>query len=281
MEIQIIADSCCDLTPTLRRVLRVRTASLTIRVDDGEFIDDENLDIPALMAAMKQSANAPTTACPAPEAYAAMMAQAPMTFVVTLSSRLSGSYNAACVGRDMALEANPSLKICVLDSESASAGETRIVMLLHDLIDAGLAFEEIEQRARAFIAPMRTRFVLEDLSHLVKNGRISKMAGFVGTVLNLRPLMADNGHGEIVCLEKIRGTANAMKKLVEHVAAETADAARASIVLVLSYCNCAPRALELQKNLLASCAALKDVIMVPTGGISTVYADDGGVVLAF
>lgn len=281
MEIQIIADSCCDLTPTLRRVLRVRTASLTIRVDDGEFIDDENLDIPALMAAMKQSANAPTTACPAPEAYAAMMAQAPMTFVVTLSSRLSGSYNAACVGRDMALEANSSLKICVLDSESASAGETRIVMLLRDLIDAGLAFEEIEQRARAFIAPMRTRFVLEDLSHLVKNGRISKMAGFMGTVLNLRPLMADNGHGEIVCLEKIRGTANAMKKLVEHVAAETADTARASIVLVLSYCNCAPRALELQKNLLASCAALKDVIMVPTGGISTVYADDGGVVLAF
>ena len=281
MEIQIIADSCCDLTPTLRRVLRVRTASLTIRVDDGDFIDDENLDIPPLMAAMKQSANAPTTACPAPEAYAAMMTQAPMTFVVTLSSRLSGSYNAACVGRDMALEANPSLKICVLDSESASAGETRIVMLLRDLIDAGLAFEEIEQRARAFIAPMRTRFVLEDLSHLVKNGRISKMAGFVGTVLNLRPLMADNGHGEIVCLEKIRGTANAMKKLVEHVAAETADAARASIVLVLSYCNCAPRALELQKNLLASCAALKDVIMVPTGGISTVYADDGGVVLAF
>ena len=275
MEIQIIADSCCELTPTLRM------ASLTIRVDDGEFIDDENLDIPALMDAMKQSANAPTTACPAPEAYAAMMAQAPMTFVVTLSSRLSGSYNAACVGRDMALEANPSLKICVLDSESASAGETRIVMLLRDLIDAGLAFEEIEQRARAFIAPMRTRFVLEDLSHLVKNGRISKMAGFMGTVLNLRPLMADNGHGEIVCLEKIRGTANAMKKLVEHVAAETADAARASIVLVLSYCNCAPRALELQKNLLASCAALKDVIMVPTGGISTVYADDGGVVLAF
>ena len=139
------------------------------------------------MAAMKQSANAPTTACPAPEAYAAMMAQAPMTFVVTLSSRLSGSYNAACVGRDMALEADPSLKICVLDSESASAGETRIVMLLRDLIDAGLAFEEIKQRARAFIAPMRTRFVLEDLSHLVKNGRISKMAGFVGTVLNCAP----------------------------------------------------------------------------------------------
>ena len=281
MEIQIIADSSCDLTPTLRRVLRVRTASLTIRVDDREFSDDESLDIPALMAAMKQSANAPATACPAPEVYAAMMAQAPMTFVVTLSSRLSGSYNAACVGRGMALEADPSLKICVLDSESASAGETRIVMLLRDLIDANLSFEEIEQRVRAFIAPMRTRFVLEDLSHLVKNGRISKMAGFVGTVLNLRPLMADNGHGEIVCLEKIRGTANAMKKLVEHVAAETADAARASLVLVLSYCNCAPRALELQRDLLASCAALKDVIMVPTGGISTVYADDGGVVLAF
>lgn len=281
MNMQIIADSCCDLTPALRRVLRVRTAPLTICVDGREFTDDEALDIDGLMAAMKQSANAPSTACPAPEAYAAMMAQAPITFVVTLSSRLSGSYNAACVGRDMALEKNPALKICVLDSESASAGETRIAMLLRDLIDAQLSFEEIERQARAFIGPMRTRFVLEDLSHLVKNGRISKMAGFVGTVLNLRPLMADNGHGEIICLEKIRGTANAMKKLVEHVAAQTAGEALASITLVLSYCNCAPRALQLQKDLLAACPALKDVIMVPTGGISTVYADDGGIVVAF
>ena len=72
----------------------------------------------------------------------------------------------------------PSLKICVLDSESASAGETRIVMLLRDLIDANLSFEEIESSARGrFIAPMRTRFVLEDLSHLAKNGRISKNGG--------------------------------------------------------------------------------------------------------
>ncbi len=281
MNIQIIADSCCDLTPTLRRVLRVNTAPLTISVDGREFIDDETLDTDELMAEMKQSANAPSTACPTPEAYAAMMAQAPMTFVVTLSSRLSGSYNAACVGRDMALEENPALKICVLDSESASAGETRIAMLLRDLIDAQLAFDEIEQQARTFIAHMRTRFVLEDLSHLVKNGRISRMAGFVGTVLNLRPLMADNGHGEITCLEKIRGTANAMARLVEHVADQTAGAAHGSLTLVLSYCNCAPRALELQKELLAVCPALKDVIVVPTGGISTVYADDGGIVVAF
>ncbi len=125
------------------------------------------------------------------------MAKQPESFVITLSSKLSGSYNAACVGRDIALEADPSLKIHVFDSESASAGETRIALFLRDLIDAGLPFEEIVEKATAFIATMKTHFVLEDLSHLVKNGRISRAAGLIGTVLNIRPIMGENGHGEL------------------------------------------------------------------------------------
>ena len=282
MKISIIGDSCTDLTPALARVLGVSIAPLKIKVGDAvQHVDDGSLDTVQLIREMKACRTSPTTACPSPDEYAARMRECEACFVITLSSKLSGSYNAACVARDMVLEDEPGKKIAVLDSESAAAGQTLIALTLRRLIDEELEFDEIERRIRAFIAPMRTRFVLEDLSNLIKNGRISKMAGFVGTMLNLRPLMADNGHGEITCLEKIRGTANAMHRLVERVAEETASYEPDSLTLVLSYCNCPERAAALKKDFLAKCRALREVVMVPTGGISTVYAFDGGVVIAF
>ena len=281
MNIQIIVDSCCDVTDALRNVLSLSLASLKITVGEHFYEDDGTIDTGVLVADMKACRTAPTTACPSPEEYAALMSQADASLVVTLSSKLSGSYNAACVGRDLALEKAPEKKIHVFDSESASAGETRIALLLRDMIDGGIGFEEIVEKATAFIANMKTHFVLEDLGNLVKNGRISRTAGFVGTMLNLRPIMGENGHGEIIPLEKVRGTANAMRRLVELVAEETDHLPAASKLLVLSHCNCQERAMQLKKAFLERCAVFKDVIVVPTGGLSTVYANDGGIVIAF
>lgn len=281
MNIQIIVDSCCDVTDALRNVLSLSLASLKITVGEHFYEDDGTIDTGVLVADMRACRTAPTTACPSPEEYAALMSQADASLVVTLSSKLSGSYNAACVGRDLALEKAPEKKIHVFDSESASAGETRIALLLRDMIDGGIGFEEIVEKATAFIANMKTHFVLEDLGNLVKNGRISRTAGFVGTMLNLRPIMGENGHGEIIPLEKVRGTANAMRRLVELVAEETDHLPAASKLLVLSHCNCQERAMQLKKAFLERCAVFKDVIVVPTGGLSTVYANDGGIVIAF
>lgn len=281
MKVQIIVDSCCDVTDALRNVLGLSLASLKITVGEHFYVDDGTIDTVGLVADMKECRTAPTTACPAPEEYASLMGAADVSYVVTLSSKLSGSYNAACVGRDLALENDPAKKIHVFDSESASAGETRIALLLRDLIDGGMGFEAVVEKVSAFIAGMKTHFVLEDLGNLVKNGRISRTAGFVGTMLNVRPIMGENGHGEIIPLEKVRGTANAMRRLVELVAEETAHLPAASKLLVLSYCNCQERAVQLKKSFLEKCTAFKDVIMVPTGGLSTVYANDGGIVIAF
>ena len=281
MNIQIIVDSCCDVTDALRNVLSLSLASLKITVGEHFYEDDGTIDTGVLVADMKACRTAPTTACPSPEEYAALMSQADASLVVTLSSKLSGSYNAACVGRDLALEKAPEKKIHVFDSESASAGETRIALLLRDMIDGAMGFEEIVEKTTAYIANMKTPFVLEDLGNRVKNGRISRTAGFVGTMLNLRPIMGENGHGEIIPLEKVRGTANAMRRLVELVAEETDHLPAASKLLVLSHCNCQERAMQLKKAFLERCAVFKDVIVVPTGGLSTVYANDGGIVIAF
>lgn len=280
MSIQIIIDSCCDVTAALRRAMRFEVASLTVRVGEQSFRDDETLSVPALLHAMKACKDPATSACPSPEEYASLMRKADQSVVVTLSSKLSGSYNAAMVARDMVLEEFPEKRIHVFDSESASAGELRIALLLRQYIDGGMEFDEIVEKVTEFIAGMKTFFVLEDLSNLVKNGRISKVAGLMGTMLSIRPIMGENGHGEIIQLDKVRGTQTAMRRLVEIVAAHTNQFPQNTLTLVLSYCNCPQRAAELKEKLLAASAALKEVILVPTCGISTVYANDGGVVLA-
>ncbi|HIX13755.1 MAG TPA: DegV family protein [Candidatus Anaerofilum faecale] len=280
MSIQIIIDSCCDVTPALRRAMRFEVASLTVRVGEQSFRDDETLSVPALLQAMKACKDSATSACPSPEEYASLMRRADQSVVVTLSSKLSGSYNAAMVARDMVLEEFPEKRIHVFDSESASAGELRVALLLRQYIDGGMEFDEIVEKTTQFIAGMKTFFVLEDLSNLVKNGRISKVAGLMGTMLSIRPIMGENGHGEIIQLDKVRGTQTAMRRLVEIVAAHTSQFPQNTLTLVLSYCNCPQRAAELKEKLLTASAALREVILVPTCGISTLYANDGGVVLA-
>lgn len=282
MAITLIADTGCDLTDTLKNLMKVRLVPFKLLVGDEHFIDDETLDTRNLLYAMKRCKSAAGTACPSPEEYASAMRASEECIVITLSSKLSGSHNAAMVGRDIVLEETPDKKIAIIDSESAASAETRLAMLAHELISEGKPFEQVvagvEQLAKH---DLHTLFVLESLDNLIKNGRISKAAGVLGSMLSLRPVMSDDGHGEIACKEKVRGTANAMKRLVEIIAESTSSAARHSIQLVMSQCNCADRALSLKKELLAHCPALKDVLIVPTYGLATIYANDGGIVIAY
>lgn len=279
--IQIIADSCCDSTPAMRNMLRLLSAPLKITVDGNKhYTDDATIDTKALLADMKATKNPVSTAAPAPEEFAELMRGADACVVVTLSHHLSGSYNAAMAAKQMVLEESPEKKILVLDSKSASAGETRIVLELSERITSGASFEQLAEEMPVFINNMRTYFVLEDLGTLIKNGRIPRMSGMIGTMLMLRPIMGENGDGEIIALEKIRGTQKALARLVEMIAEKTAEAIKGSLTMVLSYCNCPERATDLKKEFLAHCPALSDVIMVPTSGLSTTYANNGGIVVA-
>ena len=278
-QFRIAADSSCNLL-TLNGADFV-SVPLTIRTETEEFRDDASLDVDAMVSTLRSTRGRSYSACPNVADWESAFGESGDVIAFTITSSLSGSYNAACVGREMVLERSPEKKIHIFDSESASAGETLIALMLRDRIDGGHSFEDIVAEMTAFIARMKTRFVLEDLSNLVKNGRISKVAGLLGGMLSLRPIMGDDGHGSIAAIEKVRGTQNAMRRLVELIAEGTREAAASSLTMVLSYCNCPERAMMLKKEFLEKCAALREVILVPTSGLSTVYAYDGGIVLAY
>lgn len=278
----ILADSCCDLSPELLKKTQARVAPLTITIDDTHYVDDGTVDIPPYLAAMKASKNPIRSACPSPDLYAEdIKAADDDCFIITLSSKLSGSHNAAVLGVQLAEEDMPEKKVHVFDSESASAGETYLALMIHDLIAAGKSFEQIVETVEEKIRSMHTLFVLDSLDNLVKNGRISKTVALLANVLSIRLLMSDDGHGSIKNISKARGIKGALTQMVETCRKHTEGLAAASQRLVISYCNCPERARQVRDMIREKCPAIGEIVMTPTSALSSMYANDGGVVIAY
>ena len=278
----ILADSCCDLSPELLKKTQAKIAPLTITIDDTHYVDDGTVDIPPYLAAMKASKNPVRSACPSPDLYAEdIRATEGDCFIVTLSAKLSGSHNAAALGVQLAQEDLPEKKVHIFDSESASAGETYLVLMIHDLIAAGKSFEQIVEIVEEKIRSMHTLFVLDSLDNLVKNGRISKTVALLANVLSIRLLMSDDGHGAIKNISKARGIKGALGQMVETCRKHTEGLAAASQRLVISYCNCPERARQVRDLIREKCPAIGEIIMTPTSALSSMYANDGGIVIAY
>ena len=278
----ILADSCCDLSPELLKKTQARVAPLTITIDDTHYVDDGTVDIPPYLAAMKASKNPVRSACPSPDLYAEdIKAADDDCFIITLTSKLSGSHNAAVLRVQLAEEDMPEKKVHVFDSESASAGETYLALMIHDLIAAGKSFEQIVETVEEKIRSMHTLFVLDSLDNLVKNGRISKTVALLANVLSIRLLMSDDGHGAIKNISKARGIKGALTQMVETCRKHTEGLAAASQRLVISYCNCPERARQVRDMIREKCPAIGEIVMTPTSALSSMYANDGGVVIAY
>lgn len=278
MSFRIVVDSCCDHTLAMTQDPTFIKVPLTIELEGTYFIDDESFDQAALLWAMKQSENAPTTACPSPAQYMDAFGDgSDDIYVVTLSALLSGSHNAAVRARDIWMEEYPQANIHIFNSCSATAGQCRIALEIHRLASQGLPYEQVVKEMNQFIADMQTIFVLESLDNLRKNGRLTKMQAILTETLRLKLLCAATPEGEICKRGQAFTTKQALSKLVEFI---EKDPARKDRTAVISHCNCLERAFGVKESLMAK-GIFDEIIIAETGGISTVYANDGGVVVAY
>lgn len=278
MGYQIIGDSCCDINEVLSRKVNVTHVPLFLNIGSETIVDNGEIGTLSLLEKMRASSQGATTACPAPGAFAEAYAKEENSFAITISSRLSGSHGSAQVGREIALEQDGTKNIHVFDSKSASAGETLIAIRIQELIDKGLGFQEIVSKVEEFIKSMKTMFVLECLDNLVKTGRLNKVAGLVSSTLHLSPIMK-GVDGVIEAEEKVIGNKKALRKLGDKIC-DINEKLRHDI-LVIAHCNCREKAEKLKAEVQAKCQLFKEIHIVPTGGLSTVYAHDGGVIVAF
>ena len=276
---RFIGDNSLELTDEMRKTEDIALARFKIYIDGNEFDtgEPENFDQPRLVAAMKKSNQAIRTACPSPQEYVDLIGDEGDAFIVTISEKLSGSYQSAVMAKDMLLEKDSSRKIHVFDSKSASVGETLVYLKIKELIENGLSFENIVSKTSEFIDGMKTYFVLNSLDNLIKNGRISRIKGFFGSILHFSPIMCGTD-GEIGLLENIRGRKKSLQRLIE-VIGETVDKMEDKI-LAISHTNAEEVGESIAEEIRKK-YNFKDVLLFRTNDLSTVYADDGGIIICF
>lgn len=278
MSFHIVADSCCELTADMKKRENIEIAPLTLEVGGESILDDETFDQKYFLKRVAECPECPKSACPSPDYFRkSFLNGAERCYAVTLSAQLSGSYNSAVLGANLAQEENEDLKIHVFNSRSASIGETLIAKKIVECEEAGMSFERVVETVELYISTQHTYFVLENLETLRKNGRLSKTKALVASALKIKPVMGATPEGDIVQLDQARGINKALMKMVDAIVNDAQHVENKT--LAISHCNCPERA-EMVKEALLERLAVQDVFVLDTQGVSSMYANDGGIIIA-
>ncbi len=211
--IRIITDSASDIVDNRREDLTVLPVSITFGSE--EFRDGITLTHEAFYEKLIECDALPVTSQVAPfafeEAFREAVEAGGQVIAITLSSKLSGTYQSACIGAE-----GFGGKVRVVDSENASIGQHALVEYALRLKDAGLGFEEIVERLEADKKRIRLIALLDTLEYLKKGGRISKAAAMAGSLLSIKPVIAIQC-GEVAILGKARGSKQGNNLLAEQI----------------------------------------------------------------
>ena len=277
MSYKIVVDSCCELPEEYKKDSRFQIVPLGIQVGDWHIQDDENFNQTEFLERVAACEECPKSSCPSPEMYMHSFEESvDRVYVVTLSAGLSGSHNSAVLGKNLYEESHGSKKIHIVDSQSASCGETQIALKAMELEESGkYSFEEIVQRLEEFRDKMVTYFVLDNLETLRKNGRLTGVKALVASTLNIKPIMQGD-KGLIAQAGQAIGIKKALARMADMVVEKMEKTEER--ILMISHCNNLKSA-EPVRDLILKKVRFKEVKILDTAGISSLYAADGGVIV--
>lgn len=275
---KIVVDSGCDLIEleTNPETIAFERVPLTLCVGKEVFIDNSELDIDGMMAAMNQSAQATTSSCPSPDAFLQAYHGAENVIAITITGTLSGSHNSARLAKEMLLEENPDVNIHVIDSLSAGGEMDLMVLELERLINQGLTFEGVVEAIETYTNQTGLLFVLAKVDNLVKNGRLNKLVGAVVGLLNIRMVGCASSDGKLELLQKARGQKKAVNALVE----ELQKAGYKGGKIIIAQRNNAKICQQLTEKLQSLYPSVS-ITTYPTSGLCSFYAEEEGILLGF
>jgi len=279
MEKKIVVDSCVDFNEDVFNTNgQFERVPFKINIDD-ETIVDKNLDTSWLLSKMKASTSKIMTTCPSPNDFLDVYRKCRDNFVVTISSKLSASYNSALIAKDILNNDELSQNfVHVFDSKTASVGQSLVALKVKQLIEESLPTAQIIEKVNHYVSNLKTLFILESLDNLIKNGRISKMGAIISSLISIVPIMGSNVDGGIELKAKARGSKRAFGKLLDMIGEDQVDFK--NTILGITYVNAKDKA-EALKMEIQKMYSFKEVLIFKSGGLSTVYADDGGIVIAY
>ncbi len=273
---KIVVDSSCDLTEDYlqNKNIDFEIVPLSICCGEHEFIDDNSLDVDTMLSELKAYNGKTSSACPNPTSYLNSFSTAENVFCITISSKLSGSYNSAMLAKR---QCNPNQNILVIDSKATSGAMVLIIDELVRLIQEGLEFDDISKRIIPFAEERRLYFILDNFDNMVKNGRVSKALAFIAMVLKIKPL-CHACDGEVKILQKVRTRKSVITRLIELVAKENLDYSNKDCIV--SHCKDSETATFIADSLSHICN-FKSIRVLPMRGLCSYYALENGIILSF
>lgn len=277
MEYQILMDSCGDMTVEMRRDERITLVPLRLQIGNNEYIDDGTLDIRKVLLAIEQTTDIPRSSCPSPLEYQEKMnLDCERIYLISISGELSGSYNSASLAVRQFEEKQAG--ICLLNSRSASAGQTLLALFIQEWERQKYSFQKITDMVAEKKDKMKTRFVVEDLTMLERNGRLTGLKAKLAGALHICPVLAATPEGIICQTGQARGIHRGVTKLFHQIVGDNKEHAWER--MVISHCYNEEMAIELKTKLKKEFPE-RVIQIASTGGIASLYAGRGGIIVAY
>lgn len=269
---KFVADSSCDID--VCDGVKIEIAPLTISTDERSFVDTMDMDVHEMLDYLLAYKGRSFTACPSTDSWLSAFEGADEIYVVAMTSYLSGTYNSACVARDIYLESNPDAKICVIDTLSTGPEMHLVIEKMVEWKKAGKSFDEISTGIKDYLATTRLFFAFKSLHNFAQNGRVNKVVAAMVETLNITITGTANAEGNIQPGQKCRGT----KKVVSHLTTEMCEAGFKGGKLRICYIEN-----EELANLVADSVKFvypdTDVDIYPARGLCSYYGERGGIII--
>lgn len=272
--IRIVADSSANVISL--KTVPFSSAPLKVISAEKEFVDTADLDVNSMLDYFSGYKGKSKTSCPNPADWIEGFGDAREVFCVAITSGLSGSYNAACIAKQMYEADHEDAQVCVIDSLSAGPELTLIVEKLEELICQDLPFEEVCNRIAEYKEKTGLLFMLESLNNFAANGRVSpavaKLAGYLG----IRIVGKASDQGTLEPTDKCRGEAKALSTLVNNLKKNGLSAGKVQ----LAHCRNEAAAAKLKAMIQAELPQVT-VSIGENRGLCSYYAEIGGLLVGY
>lgn len=276
MTVKIVTDSGANAYANIIGGVQHVNVPLTVMVNNQSWADDGNLDLDNFLLALKNTKTATSSSCPSMGSWLSAFEGADEIFVLTITSALSGSYNAAVQAAEMYMVDHPGTRIHVFDTKSAGPQIRLLASQLAVLINHGYLFDEIIELTNEQIKHTDLLFILEELDNLANNGRISPTIAKLTHLLNLYVYGTASAAGEFEMLGKLRGGKHMYSKLVKAMEKQGYAGGR----VFIDHVNCRESADKMAAAI--SAAFPSSIITISTcGALCSYYAENGGLMLGF
>ena len=274
----IVSDSSCDLFELEGEGDRFdfSTVPFTIQIGNHEFLDEQEMNIDAMLRENENSSEIAHTACPSPQSWLERFSKPGPVLAFTISGALSGSYNSAIAAKRLLLETEPDKEIEIIDTRSTGPETALLIRLARSLVEKRLSFETIVKTVREASDRTHIIFALKSYHNLIKNGRVSKLKALVAGHLGFWGIGVGNEAGEIA----MRGKARGVKSMVHFLLNEIKETGLAGKNIVISHCFNEETAQELKRGLQELFDGVS-VDILPTRGLDSFSAERGGLIIGY